>query len=404
MSSLVLCLILCSSGRGAPIVSADTPSKSDIKQRLKDLSSTKSLRSSNGDFVVYGTNRIQNLEIMKWARQVSAHIEKTVGMKMPSFGRTVRIVLCRQAGVPDDLISVKEEFISGVLVQSIVVRDYHKVNAGEVREHLCRLLLCGYLPSIRKRQVGRSGDVRIRDYVPQWLSTGLAQNLDSGLRELNTIAAVKRWEKGGLMSVSALLLYSPEDDRERIDPLMSSVFVSWLTGLKERRKYFRQIFRRLDKGEDVSAEWIAPLIPNCKTAGDVEEQWDYWLNGRRRVIYRPGVTTSDTVRMLRDRLLLYPGNSGIPLDVNPGRKIRMRDLVGMRDDEWLQLFCQRKSDELRLFAAGRGEEVGAVVKVYCDFLSALAEKDDEKNLKDLLTDAEKSLEEIKNGDKENHSR
>ena len=323
---------------------------------------------------------------------------------MPFSDRTVRIILRRQADAQDELINLKEEFIAGDLVQSLVVRDYHQVNAEEARESLCRLLLGGYLTSTKKRQSRRQGDVRIRDHVPQWLSTGIAQNLDPGLREVNTIAAVRRWEKGRLMSVSGLLSFSSKDGGKKVDPLMSSVFVSWLTGFKERKKRFELIFRRLDEGKDISAEWIAHLIPGCKTAGDVEDQWDYWIHGRRRVIYRPGIATKDTVRMLRDRLLLYPGNSGIPLDVNPGRMIRVSDLIGMRDEEWMRLFCQRKSDELRLFVAGRGDEVGTVVKAYCVFFDALAGKGDEKKLRNLLAAAEKSLKEIKNDNKENHSR
>ena len=390
------------------------PSKAEIARRIRALTDGKMLRSASGHFLITGTNRADNLVLAGWAEDVVTRLDKAVGIPSPFMSRVIQL-LVRSGGNPrDGRLAVSEEVVPGRFVQRMTLWNHARIDVEVARRALCRLLLAGQLTATigRARRAGQ-GDAGVRRAVPAWLAEGLAQYIDPNLRGPNMMDVTGRWEKGKLASIADFLaadgkVVKTANGEPKLDRSMSAVLVNWLMVQPGRRERFRRLIKSLDAGEQIDIRWLAADLGKGDSAGSVEEAWDYWLHGRRRVVYAPGVATPGAVATLKAQLLLYPGNCGIPLTVDFGGVTDLDGLVARRDEEWIPEFCRRKSISLKLLAVGRGEEFGAVVQGICRFLEALGRGKSEKELKTLLAEAEEALTEFEekqgNGDAEDDSR
>lgn len=409
-ASYYLSLFLCFASRvPAETVAQPVPpaggeeeplSREEISRRLKALTSAR-LRSASGHFLIIGTNKVESMVLARWAEDVAARLGKVVGAPAPFRSRDIHLVVRSGKTPAAGKILVGEGISGGRLLQRVVLWNHTKIDVEEARRELCRLLLGGYLgATIRKSAGFRKGDAGVRHSVPLWLAEGMAQYIDPNLRGPNMVDVIGRWEKGKLASVADFLAadgkvrMSAVGDEAELDTSMSAVLVNWLHTRPGRKERFRKIIERLDAGEKIDVRWLAGNMAKTESAGQLEEAWDYWLHGRRRVVYTPGTATSEAIGMFKAGLLLYPGNCGIPLTVDFGGAAGFRDLVARRDEEWVPGFCRTKIRTIRLSVAGRGEEFGVVAGLFCEFLETLGEKKSEEKLNALLDKAERALAEF----------
>lgn len=398
-----------------PAIGEDAPpTKAEITERIKALTAGKALRSASGHFLVVGTNRAENLAFAGWAEDTAARLDKVLGIPSPFDSRTIHLSIRSGRTPAGGVVLAREDRAGDGFVQRMTLWNHGKVDVEEARQVLCRLLLAGHLTGTIERKSGTRGvDIGVRNSVPLWLAEGLAQYVDPALRGPNAMDVIGRWEKGGLASVADFLradgkvLKTDTAEGAVMDRSMSAVLVNWLLAAPGKRDRFREMIRRLDAGGAIDAPWLAGSLGEGASPGQLEEAWDYWLHGRRRVVYVPGKATPAAIALFKGGLLLYPGNCGIPLTVDFGGAADLKELIRRRDEEWVAGFCARKSRSLRLMTVGRGDEFGAVAERFCGFLGAVGAGDSEERLTVLLEEAEKALAELevgqKDGDAEDNS-
>jgi len=239
--------------------------------------------------------------------------------------------------------------------------------------------------------------------LPAWLWRGLAGNLDAGLRARNSEMVLARWQRGQVISPAELLgngtgarpaVGTAEEADHRA---ACGLWVKWLLSLPNGRRLFSDLLRHVGEGGTATPDWLILRLPGCASSADLDEQWDKWILRQRRVVYRPGEVTRQVVDQLRGELLLYPGQSGIPLNCGSPERIELHELIDRRGSPWIPAFVRGKCASLRVLAIGRGEEFGAVVESYCRFLTGLPGRSSKKRLTQLLQKARRDLRELAAG-------
>lgn len=110
----------------------------------------------------------------------------------------------------------------------------------------------------------------------------------------------------------------------------------------------------------------------------------------RRVII-PGVARQSDVLHFASRLFLYPASYDLPFG-GMCHECTFREAVKLsRQDIRVRFAAYDKAPEVVLFGGGRGEPLALAADAYSKFLFALARGEEEKQLLDLLDDADMKL-------------
>ena len=378
-------------------------------------------RSRSGHFEAVGTNAVVKLEALGWAESIAGKVQRLMGKTIPFGNRSVQLVIEDRPATRAGSAEVRVSFHRGELVPRLVLCNPDALNPEDSCEALCRLLLNVYVFNVERATApGESLVRRGMDAPPPWLSEGLAQNVYPELRSRNSQQCLAMWEFGEAITVAEILKGGSRGKPAAQAPggtaagtvtsssdLVSGgsgrwlgeksravygVFLAWILSLPQHKECGEKILGHLANGTPITAMVLAPFIPGCSSAVDVEDAWDQWLLRQKRLVTAPGETSAAAVEQLDAELLLYPGVSGIPLDGDSSRPMRFRDLIGQRNAEWIPAFAAGKSIRLRLLGVGRGREFQDVVEFYCRFLDALGARKRESVLKSLLTDAEQKKE------------
>ncbi|OVE74109.1 hypothetical protein BVX94_01570 [bacterium B17] len=355
------------------------------------------MRSSSGRFVVTGTNSIESVYISRWADKTTSKIEDMLNIKMPFRHRLVRIAISTTTGEkkgqkPPSWVTVSQGILGNRFEQGLVIYNYDNKKRDLA---LCHLLMNGYVRSWDFKKWPLAG---IQDdtpsyslyQVPLWLSCGIKENIMPKDRESNSNDVVVRWMDGTLPPLSSVIVPQSRFNyaQKTPDEALCGVFVSWLLSVPKSRVLFGDIFSRLADGKEVSLDWLAQKIPGCGSRTKMSEAWDWWLNGEKRRIYKPGTTSLAAIKDLQSELLIYPTNFGISRNSGLPKVVMLSELVNLRNEEWVKKAAASKSISVKLTAAGRGKDFIAVADLYCDFFDLLTGKGSKKELKVALAIAE----------------
>jgi hypothetical protein len=130
--------------------------------------------------VASGPDVFASMAQTRWAEETTSKLERLLGVKFPIRRPEVieiRLVSGREAALLPSLM-LREE--SGLLLRVLVVNTAEPADGEVMDELLCRALMAGY---IRERRRGVAGSRM--PAIPQWLTMGVAQNLDAAVRGRN---------------------------------------------------------------------------------------------------------------------------------------------------------------------------------------------------------------------------
>lgn len=166
--------------------------------------------------------------------------------------------------------------------------------------------------------------------------------------------------------------------------------------------FYRSVMgRELTDEEAVSAYRRAD--PALRTA-DERRRLEDWLVGRgelrddeeglrlMRKIIEPGRASRRDVLTFASRLFLYPPTYDLRFQGGYS-SLAFRDALGFgKMDPTVRLMAAVKARDMTVFGGGRGDELAAAAEAYRAFLLKLGDPEsEEKELKDLLDDAERKL-------------
>ncbi|MFO7871934.1 MAG: hypothetical protein R6V03_10960 [Kiritimatiellia bacterium] len=362
-------------------------------------------RSPGGRFLVSSTNARYNMQIGSWAEETASKAEKALGVDLSTGGECDVFIVLRgpQAretqtgggkgaeGMPEGRILRTISFENGKFIQRLILNGYPEVDGRKAQAALCRVLLEAKIAGMRLRKglkAGPGGPQGSR--IPFWLWYGLAEDLYPALRARNGHRVYRMWREGLVPTAAEILASGGSDAGEAV----CGVFFGWLKSLPDKRGFFTGMIERIADRQEITAGIALSYIGRYDKILEMEDGWDEWILSQRRMVYRLGSITPLGIEQFKTELRLRPGEGGVPLAEDPGRFIAFGDLAGLRDAEWIDSALKSKSITLRLLAVGRGKEFAAVVEKYCAFLQAVRNGRREDVLRDLLSEAEKALEEL----------
>jgi len=354
--------------------------------------------SSDGAFIVIGSNTVQDLDLISWSQELSKVVEKAVGIKTPyGVGHSVKIMVENGDPAAPGRVLIEEQDGGGNIALSLRIFNYDRVDVAVAGETMCKLLLKGYVLSCRDKGKEADSDASLVGRkksadVPQWFYCGMARYINQDQRPDDAESILMRWRRGHLKTLPEMLDSEPEEKAYHCDAAYAMI-IAWLQTLPDKSEFFGKMFGSLDSGEKLSSEWFVKNIPGCNSVSDLSEEWENWLTSQLKVIHKPGVATPLSVDQLKERLVIRPDDIGMPSSSNITTKITFDELINAKIKEvpWLPLVLQNKTAELKLFAVGRGKELNQVVESYCTFLDAVARGKRQGTLLKYLQKAKKDL-------------
>jgi hypothetical protein len=349
------------------------------------------LRSPTGHYVVVGTNSFWNASLMRWTDAVDKRIERLIGLKMSFDSRLIRIIVSKKksgkAGV-----EWSQGYGQGKFIQQLIIYDYLQSDISQAEVALCGLFLNGYVIE-RQTEAGRmnsGGKPLPHDLkkVPSWLALGVARNLYSSYRAVNSSELIIMYNNGTLPTVNELIEQFSDSAQDGVlNKHVCGMFVWWLSKLPGHSLMFDKLFSLIADGEILTTERLITIIKDCDSVTSLEKMWRDWVSDQQRIIYNPGIITPNTVNKLRSVLLMTPDDCGNVVDIT-GEGLSFAELIPHRKEKWVAGCVRQKIINLKLSFVGRGNDMNKVVDSYCNFLAALEKRKSKKQLLKLLNKAD----------------
>jgi len=354
------------------------------------------VRTASGRFAVFGADRAAGLHLLRWVRDTADRVERTLGRRMRTEGRSLHVILRRSAGAEGGRVETERFTAAGTRIRELVIYNEPAVGRERMEEALCGLLLEDYVEDAGA-EIGR--EVRRRagsSVVPAWLASGVAQNLSASRRARNRDEVLARWHAG--RAASPLVLFGEDESgpagAEGGDRALCGMVTGWLLSRPDKSERLERMFRRLATGQAVSAEWLAAAVFGCASAAEMDEAWDRWLLVQERVVYEPGGVTPALVTRLKAEWLLSAGDSDSRLGRGGLRRIEPADWITVRGEPWAAKQCREKAARIQLLALGRSREFRRAAHACARFFRAVAEAKSQRSCRRLLAEAEEALEAV----------
>ena len=366
---------------------------------IERLLKTSVVKSASGRFTASGPDAVSAHAALRWAESVADDAEHLAGISLCFENRGIHISL-RGTDVDVPRVVMEQETVGTRINQRLFIYGLDRLDAMDVDESLCRLILEGCVIEQSRRLAGEAGAPGPA-HVPAWLAQGVARNLRPEMRARDTELVIDRWQRGEVASLSRLIWLTEgaagdaavglagTNDLERA---VCGVFTGWLLSHKDRADLFKTIVGTLATGHMLTGAWLAGYLPGCTDIAEIDAAWDAWILRQKRVVREPGKSTANAVDQLRGLLLLYSGDSGIPQsEKRDYRRITLPELIESRRAEWMPAFCEQKCAALRVLALGRSKAFVGAVDAYCRFFDALGKGKRKGVLEERLQEAETAM-------------
>ncbi len=367
MRRLVLAAMPVLVAPGWMAMATEGPSREEVAARIQDLSERVIANPVEG-LVAVGPDRMGNLNLLSWSRDVTARVETLIGLPLPSSIRNLRMIVADSPApdMPPAVLDIQAG--AGRPVQVIYLRDYDAAVTPEGLGVLVYALLDVYIAAAATQSAAR--------HIPSWLLDGLVRNLSPETRASDLESVLIAWQEGRLGPVESLInsapavLNTPAEAHEALTAAWQGAVVNWLTSAPERRQRFSAFFDRLGQGGTVTSDWLLTQLRSSPDDG-LGDLWDRWMLRQRHTVHQVGGVSPRLMRQLRAELLLYPGSYGIPLDVplRPGTPVDA--VLAFRQADWVPVYARLAIVRLERLGIGRAERFQQVVEAWCEFLRAV---------------------------------
>ena len=141
-------------------------------------------------FIAGGMSSPENVSLAAAAEEVAGKIEKFTRLTIPfAKGESLQMLVRRSTNEPNGRVVKAQGWVDRTLMQKLILVNSERIDQEDVLEGLCWLLLNRYVIGLQtfEQKISRLGS------VPDWLSTGAAQNLYLALRTRNRQVVIRRW-------------------------------------------------------------------------------------------------------------------------------------------------------------------------------------------------------------------
>ncbi|MFH0878482.1 MAG: hypothetical protein V2A34_02100 [Lentisphaerota bacterium] len=328
---------------------------------------TSPVRSSSQRFIVSGMSKEENVALAAALDDVAGKMEQLTGLRIPFDGfQILRVIVGSEPGRQGGRVVKAQGWVDGGLEQKLMVYNIQALSQEDVLEGFCWLLLNRYAIF---RQPGKMRAEKLAA-CPEWLSTGIAQDLFNALKVRNMKRVLKDWQQDQSLRLSEILRYEFMPAGRWKEKAYASVVVAFLSS--ENAGFWNSCATQMARLLPISEEWLARDILGVTTVRDLEKNWDLWMSKQMQIMRDWGVVSTTLLSDLEDLLIVRPSQMNMPVDDAVPLELTLKDLISRRNESWVSPLSIRLNLQLKSLGIGQPPEFQQVLSLYEQFLANLA--------------------------------
>ena len=320
-------------------------------------------------FIAGGMTSPENVSLAASSEEVAGKIEKLTRLRIPFVkGESLQMLARRSTNEPSGRVVKAQGWVDRTLTQKLILVNPERADQEDVLEGLCWLLLNRYVIGLQTfdQKTSQPGS------VPDWLSTGVAQNLYLALRTRNNQVVIRRWLRNEDLPFNEILNFEVLPDGRWGEKAFCSLAVDWFASQSDPAVVFENFFYCLAGGGKITTNLIGKLLIGQDSGLELEKSWDLWIASQTQVKQYWGGVSSERLKSLRQLLAAPPDEMGIPAGEGVPTSLTIKKLVGYRDAPWMPLYATRLNLHIRGLGIGEAKEFRDMLELYGKYLDALA--------------------------------
>ena len=323
--------------------------------------------SSDRVFAVSGPQAGLNAYLLEAVQQQRLALERRLRMPVPWGRQRIRLQILPSDTDADAGISLQTGNVLGDIIHRVTLPDYESAYVKTAHEALIYALLSVY--------VVHENDERGTPKIPSWFWQGIIEILHPDDVTITLEYVDRLWRSGRVPSLGQFLRQSQADRLDPEDAMFAGAVVYWLITRPSSTRLSKQLFRAFAAREEIDVDWLQAYI-----GPDPDEQLDRWLLTQRRVVRGVGVVLQFHIDDLRELLLLYPGQHGIPRNAAIAWGAPLSALAAYREHVWFEEAINQRRNALQRVSQGRPDRFQEVVHGFLAVLDGVVAGVDQEEL------------------------
>ncbi len=324
--------------------------------------------------MVSGMTSAENMVLAGNLADLSGRVEEKTGMPLPMRRGQVLGVLVQSSSSPDTRILKMQGWDDSQFFQRLIVPGALRIDSEDLMEGACWLLLnryaADYTPAVQRNGMGAT--------MPDWISSGLAQNTQAALRSRNRDWISRELAEGRILPLAQVI------KQERLPPgrwrekAYAAAAVEFLFPDGDLNTW-AMLCKAVGVRQPIDAAWLRRTCPALGNQRP-ETAWREYLNARARS--RTIEAWSDHGLQIEEQLLqalnFRPREwvPGLPAEVP--QDLFARDLIGYRHQPWTRNVASAVSLQIQSLELGAPLSLRGVLASYAAFLDQFSTPPPEK--------------------------
>ena len=323
----------------------------------------EAITSADRRFMVSGLTSAENMVLARKLSEHAARIEAVAGLPLPMRRDQILGVMVQGSSAPDAQVLKVQGWDDGQFYQRLVAPGARHLDEEDLLEGATWLLLnryaAEYTPAGQRHGLGAT--------VPDWISAGLAQNVQTAGRARNREWIARELAEGRSLPLAQVIkqeLLPPGRWREKA---YAAAAVELLFPDGDARAW-TALFKSVGLRQPIDPAW---LRPNCAALGtqNPEAVWKEFLERKARA--RAAEAWGDRSLQIEEKLLqtlnFRPRDwlETVPEDVP--QELFARDLIALRDQPWTAPLASALALQVRSLELGASPALLPVLASYAAF-------------------------------------
>lgn len=322
--------------------------------------------SAQRRFLVTGLDSSGNLTLAIAAEEIANLLESLLGQPIPLTRNQPIILSVREDDrVPRGSVTRLQGWTEQGLTQKLAVLNPRLMDQEDVLEALSWLLLNRYAIALQSPGERKA---RLAEF-PDWLATGLAQNLYPALRSRNNRLVLAQWNEDRALSFEEIAALTHLPAGRWSEKVYCGAAVEWWRGQADP-SFWEALFRRLAAHEPAEAGWFADI--SRRSLRDQEKEWELWMARQSQVRRVGDPAGEDLGAQLKEKVAVAPDEWVALTGLPAAESVQPEYLLAWMDAPWMPAvssFCRMRVQSLAL---GADVEFLAVLSAYEDYFTRLA--------------------------------
>lgn len=348
-----------------------------------------STTSSSGRFVITGGDAVRRAEYSQWAEGMADRIEEICGFRLPRKPAPPLEIRLEDPAVGEPAARPAGTGQEG-RGRGIVVNEHQPVSYDDLADAFCVMVLTCYVES-RREVLGPHVAAQV---VPQWLSTGLARNLDMSAKMRNRKLMKTGFSGEKRPPASAVLQWDELPAGWNRDRALCGMVAAWVATLKGGDAV-KDMCDRLAQGGMLTVEWMATQIAGAGSVDEMDRAWSLWIERQDRLVQEFGELSSIALEELKSETVVSPISSGAT-PRGPGRTgYTARELIDAASKSpALRVLAGDRAQRIRALTVGKAPEIVEAGNLYVRFFDGVASGSWRMTLRARLSKADSAFDRL----------